>query len=405
MTADPHGPADTRMMGVVHDALRRDLTRARRTLAADPPPGAGRRKAVAEHLRWVTRFLHDHHCAEDAALWPVVLARNPAAAPLMARMAAQHEQILPAVAALEQAAETCLSGADDDGGGLLAAVAGLEEVLLPHLQQEEDEAMPVVASTLTHQQWSDLEQRHNIQRKSVVQLADEGHFLLDGLDADRRRLVTDLVPAVPRFILLHGFGWRYRRRSRRRWGRPELLRRADAVAVEVAAPPAAVWEVVSDITRIGEWSHECAGGRWLGDARAAAPGVRFRGRNRNGLIRWSRTCELVTVDAPRELVWRTVPGLLYPDSTTWSVSLLPAGGGTRIEQRYEVTTLPPEPLERLYARVLPAHRDRTAALSADLRRLGSVAAARSSDHGAPAPRMPDADEPVPRSGRRAGLTS
>jgi hemerythrin-like domain-containing protein len=401
MTADAHGPADTRMMGVVHDALRRDLARARRALAAEPPLGDKRRKAVAEHMRWVARFLREHHAAEDAALWPAVLARTPAAAPLMARMAAQHELILPALAALEEAAETCRSGNEADGAALLVAVAELEEVLLPHLQREEDEAMPVVASTLTHRQWSELEQRANIKSTSVVQLADQGHFLLDGLDDDRRRLVTGLVPAIPRFVLLHGFGWRYRRRSRRRWGRPELLRRADAVAVEVAAPPDAVWEVVSDVTRIGEWSHECAGGRWLGGARVAAPGVRFRGRNRTGLVRWSRTCELVTVDAPRELAWRTVPSLLYPDSTTWSVSLLPAGGGTRIEQRYEVSKLPPEPLERLYAWVLPAHRDRTAALSADLRRLGSVAAARSTDPRAPAPRVPDADQSISQSGRRA----
>jgi uncharacterized protein YndB with AHSA1/START domain len=317
-------------------------------------------------------------------------------------MATQHEHILPAVKSLAEAAETCLSGTDDDGAALLVAVAGLEEVLLPHLRQEEDEAMPMVASTLTHQQWSDLEQRVNIKSKSVVQLADEGHFLLDGLDAERRRLVTGLVPAVPRFILVHAFGWRYRRRSRQRWGRPELLRRADAVTVEVPAPPNTVWEVVSDVTRVGEWSHECAGGRWIGDTHAAAPGVRFRGRNRNGVIRWSRKCELVTVEAPRRLVWRTVPSLLYPDSTTWSVSLHPTEGGTRIEQRYDVTKLPPEPVERLYARVLPAHRDRAAALSADLRRLGSVAAARSTDHRPPARRTPAADEPYTRSGVRAG---
>lgn len=397
MTSDPYGPADTRMMGVVHDALRRDLARARRALAADPPPTTRRRKAVAEHMRWVTHFLHEHHSAEDTALWPAVLARNPAAAPLMARMATQHERILPAVAALEEAAETCRSGADDDGAALLVAVAGLEEVLLPHLQQEEDEAMPVVASTLTHQQWSDLEQRHNIKSKSVVQLAYEGHFLLDGLDTERRRLVTGLVPAFSRFILVHGFGWRYRWRSRWLWGRPELLRRADAVTVEVAAPQDAVWEVVSDVTRVGEWSHECAGARWIGDAHAAAPGVRFRGRNRNGFIHWSRKCELVTVDAPWALVWRTIPSLLYPDSTTWSVSLHPTEGGTRIEQRYEVTKLPPEPVERLYARTMPAHRDRTAALSADLRRLGSVAAARSTDHRGPALRTPAADVPYTRS--------
>jgi hypothetical protein len=31
-------PADTRMMGVVHSALRRDLVRARLVLESEPPP-------------------------------------------------------------------------------------------------------------------------------------------------------------------------------------------------------------------------------------------------------------------------------------------------------------------------------------------------------------------------------
>ena len=65
--------------------------------------------------------------------------------------------------------------------------------------------------------------------------------------------------------------------------------------VVVDASPDAVWQVVSDVTRTGDWSAECHRVRWLGDTTAAAPGARFRGRNRNGLIRWSRTCELTSI--------------------------------------------------------------------------------------------------------------
>ena len=41
-----------------------------------------------------------------------------------------------------------------------------------------------------------------------------------------------------------------------------------------------MWEVVRDVGRVGEWSHECTGIAWLGGATGAAPGARFRGRNR-----------------------------------------------------------------------------------------------------------------------------
>src|SRR5262245_9893520 len=48
------------------------------------------------------------------------------------------------------------------------------------------------------------------------------------------------------------------------------------------APPGAVWQIVADVTRTGQWSHECRRARWLGPAAAPAPGARFRGSNRSG---------------------------------------------------------------------------------------------------------------------------
>src|SRR5262249_24563633 len=83
------------------------------------------------------------------------------------------------------------------------------------------------------------------------------------------------------------------------------------------ADVAAVWDVVRDVTRVGDWSHECVSATWLGDATAAAPGARFRGRNRAGIFRWGRRCEVISAQ-PYELVWRTVPTTLYPDSTVWA---------------------------------------------------------------------------------------
>jgi hypothetical protein len=148
-------------------------------------------------------------------------------------------------------------------------------------------------------------------------------------------------------------------------------------AVVVEAGIDAVWAVVRDPTRVGEWSHECIGGTWVGDVRAARPGARFRGRNRQGLVRWGRLCEVVRAE-PYELVWRTVPTWLYPDSTEWALRLAPADGGTRIEQAFRVVK--GTKLEAVYARLIPAHRDRTEALRADLERIGAVAGRGAADH-------------------------
>jgi hypothetical protein len=141
--------------------------------------------------------------------------------------------------------------------------------------------------------------------------------------------------------------------------------------VTIDADPGAVWDVVRDVTRVGEWSHECVGIAWLDGATSATPGARFRGRNKQGIFRWGRVCEIVTAE-PYVLAWRTVPTALYPDSTEWKIRLHRTGNATQMEQSFRVIR-GPKLLALLYGLVLPAHRDRTAALTEDLRRLGDLA--------------------------------
>ena len=151
------------------------------------------------------------------------------------------------------------------------------------------------------------------------------------------------------------------------------LPRANTVTIETDASPEQVWTLLTDITRSGEWSHESHGGEWLGDATEAVPGAYFRGRNENGRMRWSRQCQVLTVDAPRTISWRTVPTTFYRDSTTWTYELEPTERGCRITQRFEIVQLGPIMSRFLYATV-PAHRDRSEALAEDVRRLGEHAA-------------------------------
>ena len=149
--------------------------------------------------------------------------------------------------------------------------------------------------------------------------------------------------------------------------------RACQVQVIATAPVEAVWRVIADVTRTGEWSHECHHVTWLGGAAAAVPGARFRGRNRSGWLRWSRTCEILAVDPPRQIAWRTIPTLLFVDATDWRITLEPAGTRTRVVQAFQVTRCP-RWWEWLVARVNPRHIDRSAALTADLHRIAAVAA-------------------------------
>jgi hypothetical protein len=217
MSPQTHEPADTRSMGIVHSALRRDLERTRLVLSTPPYPDDERRREIAAHLLWMMHFLHVHHTGEDVGLWPLIRAKNPAAGPLLDEMDADHRRIAPGIDSLEEAAHAYRR----DGSArerVLAALAGLAAVLLPHLQREELEMMPVVGATISTEEYQTVEQEHFVKSKGFVELGLEGHWIIDGLSAEGRDVILHVVPAVPRFVLLHGFGWFYRRKARLRWG-------------------------------------------------------------------------------------------------------------------------------------------------------------------------------------------
>jgi iron-sulfur cluster repair protein YtfE (RIC family) len=364
------------MMRIVHQALRRDLGRARAALINTPPPSPRRQRAIARHLTWMMGFLRDHHRSEDEGLYPLVRKRDPAAVPLLDAMNADHEAVASAIAQVEAAARVVDSGdASGQTSQLMAALENLQQVLLPHLQREEDDMMPVVSSAISDAEWRALEQEYNLKPKSFMELGRDGHWLIDDLSPEDRQAVVGLVPAIPRFILLHGFATSYRHKTTACWGSPRRpsrrVQKSGQCEVHADADIGAVWHVVRDVSRVGEWSHECVGATLLGGATSATPGARFQGRNRQGIFRWGRQCEIV-IAQPYQLVWRTIPTPLYPDSTEWTIQLYPSPGGTRIQQTFTVLRAP-KPLDLLYGLIIPAHRDRTAALTDDLRRLGQLA--------------------------------
>ena len=106
------------------------------------------------------------------------------------------------------------------------------------------------------------------------------------------------------------------------------------VSTAVAATPEEAYAALADITRMGEWSPECSGGAWLGDATEARPGAKFRGKNRNGLWRWSTTCTVVTADPGREISWES--RFLGRPVALWSYRFeAGANGTTTVTERTE----------------------------------------------------------------------
>jgi hypothetical protein len=120
-----------------------------------------------------------------------------------------------------------------------------------------------------------------------------------------------------------------------------------SVTVHMAASADRVWDLVSDVTRIGEFSPETFEAEWLDGASAPAIGGRFRGhvrRNGRGPVYWT-VCTVTACDPGRAFGFAVGP----PGRSvlnTWRYQLEPGtDGGTDVTESFE---LPRTPLTRLY---------------------------------------------------------
>jgi uncharacterized protein YndB with AHSA1/START domain len=130
----------------------------------------------------------------------------------------------------------------------------------------------------------------------------------------------------------------------------------DEVTVRMAAPVERVWALVSDVTRIGEFSPETFEAEWLGDATGPEVGARFRGhvkRNGRGPTYWA---ECVVTECVPDRTFAFGVEMRGEILNTWRYDLAPDGDGTAVTESFTLTpTLP----MKLYWAVLGWARGRT----------------------------------------------
>jgi len=104
--------------------------------------------------------------------------------------------------------------------------------------------------------------------------------------------------------------------------------------VHIDAPPGKVYDLVSNVTRMGEWSPETVKCEWIDGATGPAVGARFKGSNKRGLARWSTKPEVVVAEPGREFAFET-RGM--GPVTKWTYRFEPAtDGGTDATESFEL---------------------------------------------------------------------
>ena len=135
-------------------------------------------------------------------------------------------------------------------------------------------------------------------------------------------------------------------------------------SVVVHADADRVWSMVTDVTRMGEWSPETERAEWLDGATGPAVGARFKGYNRRGRSKWSTTCEVIESEPGRAFSFAV--GKVAKPETVWRYRFEPSAGGVEVTESFELT----KPLgffSNLLTRVTTGVTDRPADLEDGIR--------------------------------------
>jgi hypothetical protein len=108
--------------------------------------------------------------------------------------------------------------------------------------------------------------------------------------------------------------------------------------LHIEATPEAVYDLVSDMPRVGEWSPECYRCEWIGSD-GPAVGADFKGYNRVGPVRWSARGRVTTADRGREFAFVTLHKGRR-EETRWRYSFRANDGGTDVTESYEFIWAP-----------------------------------------------------------------
>ena len=107
------------------------------------------------------------------------------------------------------------------------------------------------------------------------------------------------------------------------------MQRRFSDSITVAASPQALYALVSDVTRTGEWSPICRRCEW-DDPDRTGVGARFTGFNETPQRSWQTRCTVVTAEPGRAFAWEVGEGYVR-----WGYTLRPTEGGTELTERWE----------------------------------------------------------------------
>jgi len=193
-------PIDVREMAIVHRTFRNTYNESARLVRAAPAPSPGRVTFLADHIDFGIAMLHVHHEGEDELLYPKLIERVPEQAPMTEQV--EHEHLLIKTA-LDEASAACAAWRQrpsaETGEALAASLDHLNEVVQPHLDDEEQKVVPLAAVTLSQQEWDALG-KHSVAQIPRNKRGVAFGMILEPLGEEDRALMMRVLPAPVRML-------------------------------------------------------------------------------------------------------------------------------------------------------------------------------------------------------------
>src|SRR3954447_18410515 len=191
---------DVRDMAIVHRTFRSAYAESAQLVRALPTPSQDRVTFLADHIDFALEMLHHHHASEDLLLYPLLVERAPAQAAITEEVALEHQVVQTA---LESAVAACATWRQhpsvETGEALAASLDHLNEVLQPHLDDEEQQVVPLAAVTLTQEEWDAVGEHSSSHIPSAKRAVTFG-MILEPLNEDDRNFMKRNLPAPVRML-------------------------------------------------------------------------------------------------------------------------------------------------------------------------------------------------------------
>lgn len=114
----------------------------------------------------------------------------------------------------------------------------------------------------------------------------------------------------------------------------DLSNVAAEVELEIAAPPEAVWDLVTDLAKTPQRNRETQATVWVAPHDGPVPGAVFEGTNVMGDRRWTVECHVIVAERPSAFEW-TVLDPAEPSSSWWYRLTPTEGGGTLVRHGFQ----------------------------------------------------------------------